>query len=179
VPNIYRVELEATLLPDKYTLLRLRSSDADWSHVKPILAALGADLEQLKYTGQAAKMAETEDELEQAWLRNEEATQGLQSAIDALSDGFDMLIASVEKLDAATTLPANEALQSLLTERELEVAELVMQRFSNKEIADRLLIAAVTVKSHKENIGTKLGIGAISDSREIRQAIEGFRRKGQ
>ena len=44
-----------------------------------------------------------------------------------------------------------------LTRREREVAELVAQGLSNKEIAARLVIAQRTAEAHVENILTKLG----------------------
>ena len=43
-----------------------------------------------------------------------------------------------------------------LTRRELEIAELVAQGMSNKEIAGRLVISTRTVEAHVEHILTKL-----------------------
>ncbi len=44
-----------------------------------------------------------------------------------------------------------------LTRRELEIAELVAQGMTNKEIAGRLVISTRTVEAHVEHILTKLG----------------------
>lgn len=46
----------------------------------------------------------------------------------------------------------------LLSERELEVVNLVAQGFRNKEIAQKLFISEQTVKNHLHNIFDKLGV---------------------
>jgi DNA-binding CsgD family transcriptional regulator len=56
-----------------------------------------------------------------------------------------------------TTTPAAD---TLLTRREREVAELVAQGLSNREIATRLVISQRTAESHVENILRKLGFGS-------------------
>jgi LuxR family maltose regulon positive regulatory protein len=45
-----------------------------------------------------------------------------------------------------------------LTERELEVLHLIAAGWSNREIADKLVISVRTVKKHVENIHAKLGV---------------------
>jgi non-specific serine/threonine protein kinase len=45
-----------------------------------------------------------------------------------------------------------------LTKRELEVASLVAQGLTNREAADRLLVAQRTVETHLEHIFAKLGV---------------------
>jgi len=45
-----------------------------------------------------------------------------------------------------------------LSAREVEVVELLMKGFSNKEIAGRLFISTDTVKKHTYNVYRKLGV---------------------
>jgi LuxR family maltose regulon positive regulatory protein len=46
-----------------------------------------------------------------------------------------------------------------LSERELEVLQLICQGYSNREIAQKLVISIHTVKRHNYNIYAKLEVG--------------------
>jgi LuxR family maltose regulon positive regulatory protein len=58
--------------------------------------------------------------------------------------------------------PGTESLETedfnLLTCREIEILNMLAERLSNKEIADRLFISVETVKSHARNIYSKLNV---------------------
>ncbi|HJS07219.1 MAG TPA: response regulator transcription factor [Pirellulales bacterium] len=52
----------------------------------------------------------------------------------------------------------NGAVDRPLTDREVEVARLIAQGYSNKEVASRLRISVKTVETHKARVMEKLGI---------------------
>ena len=66
---------------------------------------------------------------------------------------------------------AGHLLVEELSEREVEVLELIANGYSNKEIADTLYIALSTVKSHINNIYRKLDVSkrtqAVARAREL------------
>lgn len=52
--------------------------------------------------------------------------------------------------------------QKVLSDREIEVMNLIVQGFINKEIAEQLNIALSTVVTHRRNIMDKLGVKSVS-----------------
>jgi DNA-binding CsgD family transcriptional regulator len=76
-------------------------------------------------------------------------------------DELDRLCTRVQhETFAVLTLPTVDAIESLveLTPREREIAELIAERLSNQEIADRLTIAVTTVKTHVARIMRKFDV---------------------
>jgi LuxR family maltose regulon positive regulatory protein len=67
---------------------------------------------------------------------------------------------------------ANEKMVEQLTERELQILDLLARRFSNKEIAQELYIATGTVKRHTANIYQKFNV------QSRREAVEAARQLG-
>lgn len=59
---------------------------------------------------------------------------------------------------SSAALSAAEGLIEPLSERELEVLQLVAEGLSNREIAERLFLALPTVKGHNRNIYSKLQV---------------------
>jgi DNA-binding NarL/FixJ family response regulator len=67
---------------------------------------------------------------------------------------------ALEESPAAPPSPPNH--ETPLTRREHEVAELIAQGFSNRDIANRLVISQRTAEGHVEKILTKLGFSSRS-----------------
>lgn len=64
-----------------------------------------------------------------------------------------------------------------LTNRELDVLELLAQRWSNKEIAEKLFISTVTVKGHLLNIYGKLNVRKRRDAVEKAHTLDILKRR--
>ncbi len=67
------------------------------------------------------------------------------------------LIAEFSRMTVAPRTPLKERV-GILTERETEVLTLIAQGLSNAEIAERLVVAEQTVKTHVSRILVKLGL---------------------
>ena len=72
---------------------------------------------------------------------------------------------------AVPTLPQTQPLIEPLSERELEVLRLIAAGLSNREIAQELVIAISTAKTHINNIYRKLDVSsrtqAVARAREL------------
>lgn len=163
------------------------ASEAEVLHnVRPLVCALatGALLRQAE-----GRLAQVRATLEQAVALA--APRGL---VRALADHAPHLVSPLRELarqgvareyldsvlaacetpkDGATARAAQPAPQSptLLTRRELEVLALLAERWSDKEIAARLVIAPHTVRKHTSSIFGKLGVGSRREAVKVGQAL--------
>lgn len=141
----FKQTLAATVVPTKILILTLQDSE----EVVMAAFAAGADSYCMKDVSldqlvEALKVTQEGN----AWIDPAIARIVLNQSRQAAS------IASVTPGVAATE--ANPAETYSLTERELEVLQLIVDGYSNAAIADKLFITVGTVKTHVRNILNKL-----------------------
>lgn len=102
------------------------------------------------------------------YLLKDAPPEELFAGIRAVARGETVLAPSV----AATLVRRAAAPGPVVTEREVEVLELLAEGLGNKELARELLVSEATVKSHLSHIYAKLGVdtraGAVATAIERR-----------
>jgi LuxR family maltose regulon positive regulatory protein len=93
-------------------------------------------------------------------LREQQRKRGSTPYLDMLLAAFTQDGTKREEAAVSQHLRTPPALLDPLSGRELEVLHLVEQGASNQEIAERLVLALVTVKRHMTNILSKLGVNS-------------------
>jgi DNA-binding NarL/FixJ family response regulator len=68
------------------------------------------------------------------------------------------MVACLHKIDRLAAQVAGRADAEGLTRREREVAELVAEGLTNREIATRLFVSPRTAENHVQHVLTKLGL---------------------
>ena len=98
-------------------------------------------------------------------LLRESVTRGIAP------DYVSKLLAAFETDNVQVVPPSATSLIEPLSERELEVLHLLKTELSGPEIADQLMIALSTMRTHTQNIYSKLGVsnrrGAVHRAEEL------------
>jgi len=90
-------------------------------------------------------------------------TDELVNAVRVVGQGEVFLYPSMAKKlldDYLRRLDAHYEIESLLSEREKEIMQLLVEGYSNKEIAARLVVSLSTVHTHRSNLMHKLGLSS-------------------
>ena len=115
-------------------------------------------IEVLEERADAEVVLATAADLEQSGFGSEAALLVGQAAIrlESAKDARKLLNRARELRGMASTATADQSTQSGLSDREIEVAELILDGHSYKEIGSRLFISAKTVEHHASHIRQKL-----------------------
>jgi len=101
-----------------------------------------------------------------AWfVENDITNDAVEHSLAAFREDEQAVVPQAADQPLRPSTPSQPLVEPL-TNRELDVLELLAQRLSNKEIADKLFISTTTVKSHIQNIYGKLNVS------KRREAVE-------
>jgi DNA-binding NarL/FixJ family response regulator len=163
------VALVDLTLPDMGGLELIKHIRSQWPEVRVLVVSM---LDDEIYAWRALKAGAT------GFLRKSSSPKELRTAVEEAARGEVVLrthLAHRLLRDAAQGKPAGEP-TSTLSDRELEVFELIGRGLSSRRIAEDLLLSAKTVESHKASIKAKL---ALSDGTElVRAAVLWVHREG-
>jgi LuxR family maltose regulon positive regulatory protein len=102
-----------------------------------------------------------------AWFAaNDITNDAVHQSLTVLRDGERPIMPEAAGHQTLRASDPSQPLVEPLTNRELDILELLAQRLSNKEISEKLYISVETVKSHLKNTYQKLNVS------KRRQAIE-------
>ena len=108
-----------------------------------------------------------------AWFaKNELVDDAIKHPLAAFDDAERAVVPQAADHQPLRESTHSQPLVEPLTNRELDVLDLLVQRLSNKEIADKLFISPTTVKGHLQNIYGKLDVS------KRREAIEKAKKIG-
>ncbi len=156
---------QAALLGDnrqvaQETLLKLyEQAQAEWR--RPLACELGFSLAE-------------------AWHAGGQQQKAKQMFMDSLAAARQMGLGNLERtfvqrnpgmLSGALEIGAEDDAVVLLSQRELEVLQLIARGLSNQQIAEKLFISLHTVKTHAQRINFKLGVErrtqAVAQAKEL------------
>jgi LuxR family maltose regulon positive regulatory protein len=144
-------------------------------HILQALAqqALGHKEQALTRLEEALRLAAPEGYL-RVFLDEDQRVLELLPKVRHTAPAFvdQLLTAAGVVAERPVPTPSAQPLVEPLSERELEVLQLVADGLSNREIADKLFISVGTVKTHTHNIYGKLGVSgrtqAVARARELK-----------
>lgn len=118
------------------------------SHIRQTIVLVeGGERSRLPRDFRTLDCTQSEEQLTRAFIRLSEMAHGKHTQHPSVSQ---------------ISAPVQEQPPSPLSQREIEVLQLLTRGLINKEIADRLCVSLPTVVTHRKNITDKLGIKSVS-----------------
>jgi DNA-binding NarL/FixJ family response regulator len=150
-PNIAVIDLE---LPDLNGLEATRQIKKELPEVEVLIYTMYETEELIRKVLAAGA---------RGYVLKSDAGQHLTEAVEALSRHklFLTPVASETVLESFLKSTRHEREDSVLTNREREIVQLLAEAKANKEIAAALCISVKTVETHRASIMRKLGINSI------------------
>jgi DNA-binding NarL/FixJ family response regulator len=87
----------------------------------------------------------------QGYILKNDASSELVEAVEGVLDGKTFFSSKINQV----LMEQIDEPDKLLTDRELQIVKLIVQEFSNKQIAGQLFISERTVETHRKNIFRK------------------------
>jgi LuxR family maltose regulon positive regulatory protein len=84
--------------------------------------------------------------------------------------GFVARLLSGESSSKKVEAKREDEAQTTLSNRELQVVRLLALGYRNREIAEKMFLSELTVKSHLRKVNTKLGAGGRTEAVSIARA---------
>jgi len=150
-PDVILMDL---MMPEMDGIAATRAILADYSEIK-IIAMTSFEDEQLVQGVLAAGAI--------SYLLKNVTSDELAKAIREAVSGRSTLSPEAARVLVQATRPTKQTLYDL-TEREMEVLNLVVQGQSNQQIAEALFISVATVKAHISSILSKLQVSSRSEA---------------
>lgn len=104
---------------------------------------------------------------------NEDLARAMQELADWEQSRELAMAAELVSLALEKTQPLHESRRLLasLTEREMEIAALLLKGYTRRDIGAQLIIAPETVRTHLRNIRLKFGLKTIKEVKEFLKAL--------
>lgn len=150
--------LDISMPPGESGLIACEKITKEFPQTKVIILTMFAEPEYLYYTLRGGASG---------YILKTSTPEELMAAIHAVSEGgtyiHPKMAASLTKQLFPQDGETGDSPYQLLSNREMEILQLLVKGYTNKEISEQLFLSIKTIESHRSKIYAKLGISSRSD----------------